>query len=1117
MNDFDHNFYYERISDLIFENNNIISFDENQRKDIFLKLFAIFKEIIDNVSLSEKILSATFYSKLTLLLNNYEISNEITDSFFQYKFFAERLKKNTISTVTSENIKLSVFLNCTLISAISNENTPDNISNFLKELQFKLTFFAFDEGKVEEYKSLKLIVKEKIDIDNSGAVVKAEMICYSDVYGDISLVLYGIWTDIFNYSNKGTLLNLINPYLKEGKLIASKKSLVVFEPDILIDTTELTSCFLHNNYIPELFFLNLFADKSTSKSLIIGNLVNFLFDEIVQNSETDFDKLFEKGLSVRPLSLMLLDDLEMSINDINLRLKHHYENIKQNIHLFKGDFFSIEPTFMSPEYGLQGRLDLLIEYKNNADKKDIVELKSGNAPNPELFVKMGDTTIQTGIWVNHHIQTLCYNMLLDSAYDNRIGNSNIYYSSTNNYPVRNAPDSMIFRLHLISVRNKIVKSQIEIANGNYQTLNVLNDRLMELIPVYMKQQLKTFTTVVKSLTKQEMMYFKLFVSFITREILTAQIGDNDVNSNYGASSLWQMTKEQKKRSYIIVNDLIPNIPESDFESQHILFKRKDNDEISVFRKGDICILYPDNIDSEQIVRSQIIKCVIQEIDENKIFVSLRNKINDHSIFLKNDKWTIEQDYNLINTKKLFNSLFQLFLIPKQKRDIILGNIPSNVENTENIDNFDYNLNSQQKEIFIKAISAKDYFLIQGPPGTGKTSYMLKYIVKYYFENTDKTLLISAYTNRAVDEICNVLLSSGINDILRTGSKQSSEHHDIMISFLSELLSVKNLYERIKSTRIIISTVSSLNQNPEIFKIKEFDIAIIDEASQIIEPQIIGIIASVEKFILIGDEKQLPAIVSQPDKMNVKNSDLLDIKLENPRNSYFERLIKVCIDNRYEHSYGMLEYQARMHNDIMKFVAKYFYNNKLRLLNIQKQTDKNNFFSDSLRLKTLSKSRISFINTPAEKLLKLNKKEAIIISEIVQDIVRLKKGEITNNTIGIISPFRAQCAEIKKLLPVEYKKMIDVETVERFQGSEREIIIYSFAVNYEEQLANLSNIIEINNNIIDRKLNVALTRAKDYLIILGNKNILSKNNIYDMLINYIENSGSYANFWELSDN
>lgn len=1117
MKNTDMNFYLESINSIIEIADNDFGNNFNNRK-IFSDIYEVFRLFVEKTSENSRELLTTFYSKLNYILSKYNVSKNQINAYLQLKSFYELIKNNRNITVNKHNIQLSVFLILELFKRSESFNTPKNISNLLEDYDLKLNINLFNHNELIADNFLKVVITEKTEHISEQIPAYSQFIIFSQSYGELELKLYNPWNTIYNLANTGSTLNLHKAKFQNNQLIADNNSIVVLEPDILLDTTELTNCFVQSRVIPELFFLNLFIDKYPSFSLIKGNIVNYFFDEIIQNQENDFQKLFDKSIKNVILSVASLDNADAQLNKLKKELNIIFHKInKFKSEILKEGNYSLEPTFISADYGIQGRLDLLIEYRDFPHKKDIIELKSGKAPNPDLFINLYDTGLKTGVWINHHIQTLCYNLLLESAYSKRTGKSSIYYATTDNYPIRNTPDNHIFKTYLIRLRNAVISGMINLANGKYGILNGISDKLIEFVPEYIKNDILTYIDAVKSMDKIEKKYFKLYLSFIFREILFSQTGEDSINISYGSSSIWNLSKEEKLKNFLIIDNLNPNLSESNLDKLHIIFNRNEDNVTSSMRNGDIVILYPNEIEGKEILKSKIIKGTINEINDKYISVSLRNKISNKEEFIKFDKWIIERDFNHNSLKKLFKSLFNFFLLTKEKKDLLIGKRrPKVTEFSINSENFNY-LNDSQQKILTEVIKSNDYFLIQGPPGTGKTSYMLRSIVEYYHNNSDYNILLSAYTNRAIDEISNVLKKAGIKHF-RLGSKQASKNKDVMISYLSEDSNVNELINIIKSTRVVLSTVSSLLQHNEIFKIKKFDLTVVDEASQILEPQIIGILAKSKKFILIGDEKQLPAVVAQPDNMNVKDDDLKSLFIHNPRNSYFERMLKICKHNNWNQSYGMLNAQARMHNDIMEFPAKYFYEKKLKIFNYEIQFDKNNIFSKSNQFRNLSESRVNFIDTPTENKTKINMKEVKIINELIYDIKSLKGKDFNENTLGIISPFRAQCAEIKKTLPFELRNKIEVDTVERFQGSEREFIIFSFSINYEEQLNNIASVTEINNQIIDRKLNVAITRAKEYLILLGNRKILSNNMIYDLLIHNIENKNCYHNYFnfELND-
>jgi len=233
---------------------------------------------------------------------------------------------------------------------------------------------------------------------------------------------------------------------------------------------------------------------------------------------------------------------------------------------------------------------------------------------------------------------------------------------------------------------------------------------------------------------------------------------------------------------------------------------------------------------------------------------------------------------------------------------------------------------------------------------------------------------------------------------------------------------------------------------------------------------------------------------------------------NLNNSYFERMIALSKKNNWLQSYGTLEEQARMHIEIMEFPNINFYNNSLKAIH-SKQFAQQTLFSHSSNSfieKFLSNYRVAFIDCPIELDSKISRSEAIITNRIIELID--KKSKITKSSIiGVISPFKLQCNNIIKEISPNFNEFITVDTVERYQGSQREIIIISMAVNSENLLDRATSSNELLG--IDRKLNVAITRAKEHLIMLGNSEILSKSSNYKRFIEYCKSKNSYIKFEE----
>ncbi|MBL7974454.1 MAG: DNA2/NAM7 family helicase, partial [Candidatus Kapabacteria bacterium] len=466
------------------------------------------------------------------------------------------------------------------------------------------------------------------------------------------------------------------------------------------------------------------------------------------------------------------------------------------------------------------------------------------------------------------------------------------------------------------------------------------------------------------------------------------------------------------------------------------------------------------------------------------------------IFYSSEHWCIEPDYVETSYNNIYSSLFDVFELPEQEKSIRLG--LSEPRKTSSMHEFDSSVTLEQQILLNKALSANDYFLLQGPPGTGKTSVMLKNLVEKLYNTQDECILLTAFTNRAVDEICSSIkrIIPSI-EFIRLGSKENTIHHDVLLQTIAETNEFATLQETISSCRVFVGTLSYLHTNPELFTLKKFTTAIVDEASQILEPMLVGLLANVKRFILIGDEKQLPAVVTQKERGCKVQHEYLDaLGINDLRTSYFERLLRICQQQNWTDSFGMLSKQGRMHKEIQEYCNIEYYNNKLTPLNQWQLLP----FDE-----TVFDKRMMFIPTEKESGRKFHSQEAVLCARLATMLANRLGDSFTNQSIGIITPFRAQIREISIALPHDIRSQISIDTVERYQGSERDIIIISCAVNHVSQLQSVQSLADFDGVIVDRKLNVALTRAKHQCIILGVEEVLEQSLQYSKLINHIKSN------------
>lgn len=224
-------------------------------------------------------------------------------------------------------------------------------------------------------------------------------------------------------------------------------------------------------------------------------------------------------------------------------------------------------------------------------------------------------------------------------------------------------------------------------------------------------------------------------------------------------------------------------------------------------------------------------------------------------------------------------------------------------------------------------------------------------VKEELLEPESAVLVMSYTNRAVDEICSKLQEEGINFIRIGGELSCNEaYRDYLLSEkVKGCDNIDSLRNIISSTRVFVSTTTSMNSHLSLLKMKTFTLTVIDEASQILEPHLIGILSAhnngipaIRKIVMIGDHKQLPAVVQQKQQVSeVTDPVLKDILLTDCRLSLFERLLRAYrqdYNQDNEVSY-LLRKQGRMHPDIALFPNYAFYGNMLEIVPLEHQKER----------------------------------------------------------------------------------------------------------------------------------------------------------------------------------
>jgi ATP-dependent RNA/DNA helicase IGHMBP2 len=455
------------------------------------------------------------------------------------------------------------------------------------------------------------------------------------------------------------------------------------------------------------------------------------------------------------------------------------------------------------------------------------------------------------------------------------------------------------------------------------------------------------------------------------------------------------------------------------------------------------------------------------------------------------------------------------------------------------------LNVSQQEALTKVMETADIAFVHGPPGTGKTTTLVQAIIATV--RLEKQVLVCAPSNAAVDLLADKLSEQGMN-VLRIGhparvTEQSlSKTMDARIAAHSNYGELREIRKRMEQLRSMASKykrnfgfhereqrkllkqevkllksdadmlefyiINDLLQNSDVIcatlvgsshptlRGKKFRTAFIDEAGQALEPACWIPILRSERIIFAGDHLQLPPTI----KSN-----------EAARSGLSKTLFEKGIEKHSAQS-SMLQVQYRMHEDIMKFSSQYFYNDEL-------------IADDSVKHELLRPNQVpvEFIDTAGaghaeeqdkETLSRFNHEEAQVLIRRVEKLVEevgIEEWLGQKVTLGIITPYRAQVDYVLKLTEASailepLHGLISINTVDAFQGQERDVIAISFVrSNDKGEVGFLGDI---------RRTNVAMTRARRKLIMIGDSATLGSHPFYLELIEYVQQKEFYKSVFEI---
>lgn len=801
-----------------------------------------------------------------------------------------------------------------------------------------------------------------------------------------SVTLWGDWAETAEWVREGHTVAVLKPEVRERngskEYSTGSESCVVVEPSYLVNATDVRSWV----QCPRIQYLNKLTGVPLKYPVVRGTVVHGVFEDMLNGKGLD-ESVKERVLDAG-LELGLLGRDAKEVRD---EVHEHARSVEGWLEQTRlgdaDDGWRTEKTLFDASLGMKGRADAL-------RAGSPVELKTGSCDGDARFYDK--------------IQTACYALMLETDPDTGV----VLYTGNDGSPAREFRLSDGLLDFALRKRNEIAAFETagETPTGHeasancstcfeYDTCTVVAGRL---------EQESKAGRVGAPLPEEEREYFEEQHAVLEEERRAVHDEHASLSSDEGALEVSVGDSERLGNGGWRLE----------------LARTSDNP--TRITEGDL-VLVSDGNPSEDAETAWV-----REVTADAVVVRIGERI---------DATRIDPYPSDVTVDRYLVALHDFVLkADERRRDVLLGRSPLEFDDPpsrEYVPN-----NEAQDHAVSRAVAARDFSLIQGPPGTGKT-YTVARLVRALVENGERVLL-SAFTNRAVDNALEALLEQGFDDFVRLGTRDGVRA-DMLKHRFDESGDPTERAEALEDASVVACTTATCASR--VMREQDFDYAVVDEASQLTEPATLAAVNLAETFVLVGDHEQLPP-VSAADAP-----------------SMFERLAE-----EHPESAVTLRRQYRMAQRIQAFSSKEFYDGALFPANAEVARRSLESIAESPEQYA---DPVNFVPVEGEESGNVNHAEAEAVERVFDELVDTG---VASDEIAVIAPFRAQVAEISRRLPDD----VAVDTVDRFQGSSEEVVVVSFVASDD-----------LNSPVFDdpRRLNVALTRAKRALVLVGNPDAL----------------------------
>ncbi|KAJ6108281.1 hypothetical protein N7523_009604 [Penicillium sp. IBT 18751x] len=1035
----------------------------------------------------------------------------------------------------------------------------DAIEQTLKQISQEEAHNLKDRKAIKRYQIID--TAENLYVTPKGRTQPEQVLCVEDekTRARKVIILRESWFD--TPCSKDSYIHLVGDFDLSGQCVVDNtKHMIILHPDHLISATVVADSIdcqrravlqdrvkafgqLEKPQAFGVFFHEVFQEALQANKWDLGSLKSL----VVSVMEKHIEELYSINMSVAEAVAEIMGKIPtvQAWANVFLQAKPQANSLVEDrnsskLNLSINKLLEVEEHIWSPMYGLKGNIDATVQVTSrgqNGDQNLVVplELKTGKRDTNQA----------------HRAQTALYTLLLSDRYDVDVNFGLLYYlENSRTLSIRGIRHEL---LQMIQVRNQLagyirerlllppMLKKARMCNRCYaKTPCLIYHKLAEDGDGETSALGEDFELATSHLNHGDRDFFRKWDELLTKE---------EGNLVKFRRELWTLLSSEREPLGRCFGDVVID-PRSACEEPHgtkinryryTFFKRQPRPSFS-FAESQISVGEPIVV-SDQKGHFALANGYVVQLSASHVTVAVDRKLHnarartvgfdavknqsfrgimeigsgdppdlenpDEEMVYRIDKDEFSNGMAIVRNNLICLMDKDLFQARNLRRLIVEGQPPVfKTSSSANKLPDPGSLNVDQKQAINKVMSARDYALVLGMPGTGKTTTIAQIIRALVAQG--KSVLLTSYTHTAVDNILLKIRDDNIR-VLRIGA--ATKIHPEVQEFADLAAIPKKTIEELKDSweKPQVVATTCLGVNHSIFNQRIFDYCIVDEASQITLPVCLGPIRMARTFILVGDHYQLPPLVQN----KAAQEGGLDVSL-----------FKLLSDAQPD-SVVNLEHQYRMCEEIMLLSNTLIYSGRLKCgtpevaarsldvpnINALKQFHADGFHSSqhphhicpgpsqghcwlkdliepsakTLLVNTDTLGAAALENAQGQRV--VNHMETILCSQLVEAFIA---SGIPARNIGVITFYRSQLALLRQKLR-KYTPDLEMHTTDKFQGRDKEVVILSCVRSNSEN--------HVGDLLRDwRRVNVAFTRARTKLLVVGSRSTLRDGN--DLLYKYV---------------